>query len=201
MLLYGASGHGKVIIDCLESQGLEIIGIFDDDANKVELLNYQVIGKYNAEMFSNEKLIISIGDNQIRKKVSEIIKHKFGSAIHISSTVSKHVEIGEGTVVFHKAVLQSSTKVGKHVIINTAASIDHDCVIDNFAHISPNATLCGNVKIGEGTHIGAGAVIIPNRTIGKWCLIGAGTVVTKDVADYSVVVGNPARKIKTREII
>lgn len=201
MLLYGASGHGKVIIDCFESQGFEIIGIFDDDPNKVELLNYQVIGKYNFELFSNEKLIISIGDNQTRKKVSEIIKHKFGIAMHISSTVSKNVKIGEGAVIFHKAVLQSSTKVGKHAIINTCASVDHDCLIGNYAHISPNATLCGNVKIGEGTHVGAGAVIIPNITIGKWCIIGAGAVVTKDVDDYTVVVGNPARKIKSRDRI
>ena len=93
--------------------------------------------------------------------------------------------------------MQSSVKIGKHVIINTAASIDHDCIVEDFAHVSPNATLSGNVKVGEGSHIGAGAVIIPNITIGKWAMIGAGSDVTKNVPDYSVVVGNPARKIKT----
>jgi sugar O-acyltransferase (sialic acid O-acetyltransferase NeuD family) len=196
MLLYGASGHGKVVIDCLESQLIGIDGIFDDDVNKVGLLNYQILGKYTTAKFSNEKLIISIGDNQIRKKVSAIIRHKFGVAIHASSVVSKTVTIGEGSVIFHKAVIQSSTKVGKHVIINTAASVDHDCVIDNFAHISPNATLCGNIKIGEGTHVGAGATIIPNIKIGKWSIIGAGCVVIKNVPDNVLVVGNPGRIIK-----
>ncbi len=198
MLLFGASGHCKVIIDCLESEGQNISGIFDDDPVKNELLGYKVLGKYNSSVLSNEKIIISIGDNKTRKKIVDYVEHSFGKAIHNSVSISKNVKIDEGTVVFHKSILQSSVEVGKHVIINTAASIDHDCTIGDFVHISPNATLCGNVKIGEGTHIGAGAVIIPNIKIGKWSMIGAGSVVTKDVPDNIVVVGNPARKIKTR---
>ena len=197
MILYGASGHAKVVIDCLESQKEIVTGIFDDDLSKKDLLNYNVIGKYSDHLFLDEELIISIGDNEIRKKVSKVITHKFGMVVHVSATISKNVSIGDGTVVFHNSILQSSVKAGKHVIINTAASVDHDCKIDDFVHISPNATLCGNISIGEGTHIGAGAVIIPNIKIGKWAIIGAGAVVTKDVEDYAVVVGNPARKIKT----
>ncbi len=197
MLLYGSSGHAKVILDCLESQSINISGIFDDDETKDKLLDYKVIGKYSANLFNDEKIIISIGDNEIRKNVTEKIKHKFGSAIHSSSSICKNVKIGDGTVVFHKSILQSSVIVGKHVIVNTAASIDHDCLLEDFVHISPNATLCGNVSVGEGTHIGAGAVILPNIKIGKWTVIGAGSVVTKDVTDNTIVVGNPARKIKS----
>jgi UDP-2-acetamido-3-amino-2,3-dideoxy-glucuronate N-acetyltransferase len=48
--------------------------------------------------------------------------------------------------------------------------------------------------------IGAGAVILPGVTIGRHALIGAGSVVTKDVPDYAVVVGNPARVIRTRKV-
>ncbi len=197
MLLYGASGHAKVIVDCLESQMQNIEGVFDDDKSKKKILNYQVFGQYNSDKFSSEDIIISIGDNKIRKNVSQINKHQYVTTKHSSATVARNVCIEEGTVIFHKYILQSSVKIGKHVIINTAASIDHDCVLDDFVHISPNATLCGNVKVGEGTHIGAGAVIIPNITIGKWSMIGAGSVVTKDIPDFSIVVGNPARKIKT----
>jgi len=196
MLIYGASGHCKVIIDCLESQGKSIVGIFDDDLIKSKLLNYEVIGKYDAQKFEDEELIISIGDNKTRKSVSKLIKHKFGVAIHKSAIVSKNVFVDEGTVIIHNAVVQSSAVVGKHVIINTSASVDHDCILENFVHISPNATLCGNVKVGEGTQIGAGAVVIPSISIGKWSIIGAGAVVTKDVPDNVIVVGNPARIVK-----
>jgi sugar O-acyltransferase (sialic acid O-acetyltransferase NeuD family) len=106
--------------------------------------------------------------------------------------------VGEGTVVFHNSVIQAGSVIGKHCIINTAASIDHDCKLEDFVHISPNATLSGNVKVGEGSHIGAGATIIQGITIGKWCTVGAGAVVIKDVPDYATVVGVPARVIKLK---
>lgn len=200
MLLYGATGHARVIIDCLESNQIPINGIFDDDISKKELLEYKVIGNYNPALFKDEELIISIGENEIRKKISEHVSHKFGKVVHKSATISKYSQISEGTVVFHKSIIQNSVIIGRHVIINTSASIDHDCIIEDFAHISPNATLCGGVKVGEGTQIGAGSVVIQNINIGKWCTIGAGAVVIKDIPDYSVVVGNPGRKIKTRII-
>ena len=200
MLLYGASGHAKVIIDCLDSQNISVTGIFDDDLNKKDLLGHKVLGAYNPDYLPEKQIIISIGENDIRKKISSRVQHKYAVAQHISATVSENVLIGKGSVIFHKSILQSSVKLGKHVIINTAASVDHDCIIENFVHISPNSTICGNVKIGEGTHIGAAAIIVPNITIGKWCKIGAGAVIIKDIPDYSVVVGNPGRIIKTINI-
>ena len=64
-------------------------------------------------------------------------------------------------------------------------------------HLSPGARLAGGVNVGEGTHIGLNASVIPNINIGKWCIIGAGAVIIRDVPDYSVVVGNPGKIIKT----
>jgi len=55
---------------------------------------------------------------------------------------------------------------------------------------------CKPVLIKEGAWIGAGATILPGVSIGKYAVIGAGSVVTKDVNDYCVAVGNPAKVIK-----
>jgi acetyltransferase EpsM len=52
------------------------------------------------------------------------------------------------------------------------------------------------VIIGEGTHVGINATVLPNIIIGKWCTVGAGAVVIKNVPDFAVVVGNPARIVK-----
>ncbi len=68
--------------------------------------------------------------------------------------------------------------------------------LEDFVHISPNVAIAGGVKIGEGTHIGIGACIIPGITIGKWVTVGAGAIIIKDVPDFAVVVGNPAKIIK-----
>ena len=200
MILYGASGHAKVIIDCMLSQNIPLSAIYDDNLEIKELLTNNVIGKYNPQTLKDKKLIISIGDNNIRKNIAKNIKHKFGTVSHRTAIISEYSNIGEGTVIFHNAVIQSGSVIGNHVIINTSASIDHDCIIEDYVHVSPNATLCGGVKIGEGTHFGAGAIAIPNIKIGKWCIIGAGAVIIKDVPDNAVVVGNPGCIIKYREI-
>jgi sugar O-acyltransferase (sialic acid O-acetyltransferase NeuD family) len=196
MLLYGASGHAKVIISSLRANDLSVTGIFDDDLSKKELGTIPVVGNYHFDYSPNEQLIISIGANHIRKKVAAFIQHRFGKIIHPSALVDESVKIGDGSVVLHRAVLQTDIQIGRHVIINTSASVDHECIIEDFAHIAPGAILCGNVRVGEGTIIGAGTIVTPNLTIGKNCLIAAGSVITKNIPDFAIVRGNPARIVK-----
>ncbi len=195
MILYGASGHAKVISDALNDLNEEVLHYFDDDDSKTHFREKKV-SSYNLNIFPNESLIISVGNNKFRQDIGNKIKHKFGKVFHPSAVISSLAFIDEGTVILQNSTIQTDSKIGKHCIINTAASIDHDCFIENFVHISPNATLCGNVKIGEGTHIGAGAVILPGIQIGKWSIIGAGTIVNNNIPDEVVVVGNPGRIIK-----
>lgn len=197
MYLYGASGHGKVIIEILEKCGVSVNGIFDDNHNISELLGYVVNpfpGKFD---LLKDEIIISIGNNSIRKKISTQIQANYGLALHLFSSISNRCKMGSGTVVMAGVIVNADVDIGNHCIINTNASVDHDCIVNDFVHISPNAALCGNVTVGEGTHIGAGAVIIPGVTIGNWCHIGAGAVVIKDVPDFTTSVGNPSKIIKT----
>jgi len=200
MVVYGASGHGKVIVEILESVDTPHIEIWDD-ADKPNMWEYMVLKPFVSENWVNELFVISIGVNATRKKVAEKLETSvtFGKAIHASARLSKRAKIGEGTVVMGGVTINADTQVGKHCIINTSASIDHDCVIGDYAHISPNATLSGDVHIGEGTHFGAGASAIQGIRVGKWCTIGAGTVVIRDIPDYATAVGNPARIIKYKE--
>lgn len=196
MLIYGASGHSKVIISCLEANGVEICGVFDDNPNLKEIMGYKVEGAYCKDFASEDELIIGIGNNLIRKRITKLVKHCFGTVINPSAVIDKSALIGKGTVVFQNSCIQVDVKIGKHCIINTSASIDHDCNIANFVHISPNSTLCGGVNVGEGSWIGAGSTIIQGVKVGRNVVIGAGTVVLSDVPDNAVVVGNPGSIIK-----
>lgn len=195
MILYGASGHAKVIIDILDSQGIKPEFIVDDNPELVSLKGIEVrrnIGKY-------DQAIISIGKNEIRKLITEkIVVDEYVTAIDSSAIVSKHVKIGNGSVIMQGAIIQSCSSIGKHCIINTGATIDHECVVEDFAHISPNTTLCGNVVVGEGSWIGAGSVVIPGVKIGKWSIVGAGSVVTEDIPDNVLAFGNKCKIIKSR---
>ena len=200
MVLYGASGHGKVILGILEEAGVVNITICDDGPIE-DFLGYKVHKSNLFENILDDNTIISIGVNATRKKVVGKLNKSitFGKAIHPKAIISKRSCFGDGTVVMAGAVVNPGVTIGKHCIINTCASIDHDCILGDFVHISPNATLSGNVSVGEGTHIGSGAVSIQGIKIGKWCTVGAGTVIIKDIPDYATAVGNPARIIKVKQ--
>ncbi len=193
MILYGAGGHCKVIVEILEGLGVEITEIWDD-TEVSKLWNYDVT-KPNLDI-DNDEIIISVGINEFRRKLSGSIKNlKFGVAIHRESIVSPRSFIDVGTVIMAGVTINADVKIGMHCIVNTNAAVDHDCLVADYVHISPNATLCGRVEVGEGSHIGAGAVILPGIKIGKWCTIGAGSVIIRDVADGTKIVGNPGRII------
>ncbi|MFA5851068.1 MAG: acetyltransferase [Spirochaetales bacterium] len=197
MILYGASGHGNVIAEILEAKGVKNIIFWDDDSEKINVRGYKIVKPLLRTNEPND-MIISIGNNSIRKSIAEKTnKHfNFALAIHPGATVSKRSEISFGSVIMPGSIINTDAIVGKHVIINSGAVIEHDCKVNDFVHVSPNATLCGNVTVGEGTHIGAGATIIQGIKIGKWVTVGAGAVVIRDIPDYAVVVGNPARITK-----
>ncbi len=188
MYLYGASGHCRVVIDILEALHLHIDCIIDDNPNIHELLGYKVI----RNMGTYDELIITIGQNHIRKKkVNELNVASFVTACHPSAIISPRSSIDEGSVVMQGAIIQSCASVGKHCIINTGASVGHDVIIEDFVHIASHATIAGGAMIGEGTWIGAGAVVRQGVKIGKDVMIGAGSVVIDDIPDGVTAFGNP----------
>jgi sugar O-acyltransferase (sialic acid O-acetyltransferase NeuD family) len=195
--IYGASGHGKVILDILGSQRIQVFGFIDDDPLKLEFSKLPVF-RVDQASEKNSRIVMGIGVNQIRKLVVSRINYTFLNAIHPSAIVSPNAVIEEGSVVMQLGVIQPGAKIGRHCIINTKASVDHDCLIGDFVHISPGATICGDVEIGDLTWIGAGATVIQGIKIGKNVVVGAGAVVIKDIPDNVTVAGNPARIIERR---
>ena len=194
MFLYGAGGHAKVIMDILKAEGKLVEALIDDNEGVDELMGVKVLHNVNCGI---SPLIVSIGNNRIRRSIAEKADAVFGMAVHPSAIVSGSAKVDVGTVVMQGVIIQACVQIGSHCIINTGASIDHECVIDDFVHISPRVTLCGNVHVGEGTWIGAGTVVIPGVKIGKWTVIGAGSVVDKDIPDGVLALGNRCEIVKT----
>lgn len=193
MVIYGASGHSKVVIDILEANGIDIDYIVDDNININSLLGYKVvrdIGVY-------DESLIAIGACNVRRRIAERIKVKhYVTAVHPTAIISPRATLDAGTVVMQGAIVQSNAVVGKHCIVNTGASVDHDVVVNDFVHIASHATITGGVVVGSGTWIGAGAVVRQGINIGRDCMIGAGSVVVSDVPDGVVAYGNPCRVVK-----
>lgn len=199
--LFGASGHGKVIKEILNANGVKVEAFVDDNLHVNECAGCEVLHEYTGL----SPLIVSIGVNRIRKVVVEKLEAKaqangkelqFATAIHPSAVVSPSAKIGEGTVVMAGAVINADAVIGKHCIINTGATVDHECVIEDYCHIAPGVNISGATHIGEGTWVGVGSSVIQCLNIGQNCMIGAGSIVVKDIPDNVVAYGNPCKAIR-----
>lgn len=156
-----------------------------------------------ALMVRNSQLIFRINHTMpFTDEYNSLVKELFGD------------RIGEGSVITapFNLVASEHMRIGKNVYIGGnllgmcrgGIDIEDDVMIAaNVSLISNNhdlydraVLLCKPVKVCKGAWIGAGAYVMPGIRIGKYAVVGAGSVVTKDVGDYQVVVGNPARPIK-----
>jgi sugar O-acyltransferase (sialic acid O-acetyltransferase NeuD family) len=203
IILFGYSGHAKVVIDCFESHDITISGYFDkkEAADNVHYLPFfgfeQEIDL--KESVNNCDVFPAIGDNKLREIIISTMKEsglKQTRCVHISSALSNYATVGLSSMVGPNAVINSGVIVGNGVIINSNATVEHDCFIEDYCHVAPGAILAGNVKVGKSTFIGAGATIKQGVTIGKNVTIGAGSVVLKDIPDNETWAGVPAKKLK-----
>ena len=203
VIIFGASGHARVIADIIKKSGDDIVGFLDDndDIQGKTIFDSKIVlgdtGEESVKKYSDCYFIIGIGSNRVRKIISEKYPNlKWYTAIHPSSIIGSEVSINEGTVIMAGTVINTGTVIGKHCIVNTSSSLDHDNILENYVHISPGSHLAGTVKVCEGTWICAGVTIINNITIGKNNIIGAGATVIKNIKEENnTFVGIPVKKL------
>lgn len=204
LIVFGAGGHAKVVIDLIKLLGREIAFLVDNNTTRKEQLFCGYTIKCEAELDLREfvdrarfvNAVGGVGDMTVRSAVSQKIKSvggKFETLVHPFSYVSPDAILAEGAQVMAGAVIQPGSHVGQNAIVNTSASIDHDCTIGAGVHIAPGAVLCGGVIVGEGAFVGAGATVIGGSRIGQNAVVGAGSLVRTDVAERASVVGVPAQ--------
>ncbi len=208
VLIIGAGGHGKVVLEILRAAGVhKPIGFVDADTALAGTTvgGLPVLGPPNLLPKLRKTVrgaIVAIGDNRTRLQSAELLReHQFElvNAIHPTASVSPTATLGENIVVAAQAAIGTEAKVGHSTIINTAAVVDHECVIGIAAHICPGAHLAGRVQIGGGAFVGTGANVIPCMSIGAHAIIGSGAVVIADIPANTTAVGTPARVIKSRD--
>lgn len=207
IILLGGGGHCKSVIDTILSSNLyEVVGVIDikekigqNILNDIKIIDSdENLYKYKAENVKNAFVTVgSIGNPKVRIKLYEKAKKigfEFPNIIDKTAIISTNITIGQGIFIGKGAIVNAGTIIGDNCIINTGSIIEHDCYVDDFAHISPNATLCGGVKVGKNVHVGANSTIIQYKNIGVNAIIGAGSVVTKDIKDNITAYGNPCRE-------
>jgi len=206
VIILGAGGHAKVLIDVLHASRAVIAGIVDSEPALAgsSLLSVPVLGNDDilTDFSPSEVQLVnalgSVGLPTKRRQLFERFKgmgYFFATVVHPSAVVALDVELGEGTQIMAGAVVQPGCRIGINSIINTRVSVDHDCIIGDHVHIAPGVTLSGGVKVGAGSHIGTGVTVIHGISIGIGCLLSAGSVVIRDVIEGTKVRGVPAREV------
>jgi len=168
ILLLGAGGHCKSVIDVIEQEGqFKIAGIIDNELEAgSRVLDYEVIGNDNdlANLRKEYRYaFIAVGQIKsavVRKKLFKRLKelhYTLPTIISPLAYVSKYAKIDEGTVVMHHALVNTDAKIGKNCIINTKALIEHDVVVEDNCHISTGAIVNGSVVVKDETFYGSNA--------------------------------------------
>ena len=203
LVIIGAGGHGRVVLDILQASAKHrVVGFLDADPALAgtEINGIAVLGPINqVSRLRQQRIkssIVAIGDNRVRVSYAALLAEhglELITAIHPSATIARSARIGQNTVVAAGAVVAASASVADSVILNTSCVVDHECEIEAGAHICPGALLAGRVRVGSGAFIGLGAKVLPCLSIGAGAIIGAGAVVLQDVPEGSTAVGVPAR--------
>lgn len=117
-----------------------------------------------------------------------------------TAIVPSTATVAHGGYINAGAVLGSHASVGCHANVNRASTVGHDTRLGFAVATGPGVVLAGGVVVEAGAFLGAGATVLPEITIGSGAVIGAGAVVTRDVAPGDVVVGNPARVLRSHDV-
>jgi len=138
---------------------------------------------YSEEWFSLMKELFynSLGENTVVNNQLTVV-------------VPKNVKIGKDVTVMNGALMMAAGGITIEDKVLIAANVK--LISNNHDPYERDVLLCKPILIKKGAWIGAGSTILPGVTVGKYAIVGSDSVVTKDVPDYAVVVGTPAKIIK-----
>jgi UDP-2-acetamido-3-amino-2,3-dideoxy-glucuronate N-acetyltransferase len=140
-----------------------------------------------------------------------------GTRIWNQAQVREGARIGSGCVIGKNVYVDAKVAIGDHVKIENNVSVFQGVTIEDGVFVGPHVCFTNDrlpravnpdgsprsaddwtmtsTHVRQGAALGAGTVVVAGVSVGRWALIGAGSVVTRDVEDYALVAGNPARRI------
>ncbi|HZK33921.1 MAG TPA: acetyltransferase [Bacillota bacterium] len=206
LCIYGSGGMGREIVDLAYKINKWSKIVFVDDSTTssiIDGIDVFTLDKALSQFASNPKdseFIVAVGQPSSRRALYERLKqHNLNciSVIYPGFDLSRLSSIQSGCIVHTGTTITVNVHIGRGCLVNKHVVIGHDVDIGDYTVISPNASIGGDVSIGAGCFLGSGAIIRNGINIGENSVIGMGAVVLKDVKPNSVMVGNPARFLKS----
>jgi sugar O-acyltransferase (sialic acid O-acetyltransferase NeuD family) len=211
ILIYGASGHAKMIVDIVLKNNIYNVVGFVDSYKPInqDIYGYKIIGNLDdlpnlIKQHHIQGIVIGIGDNSTRQNAYQRISKiapalEFVTIVHPTAVLANDIIIPKGTVIMPNVVINANAKIGEFCILNTKSSLGHDSTMADFSSLASGAIISGNVKIGFCSAICLSASIIQNVTIGDHTVIGAASLVLNSVGDFKIAFGSPIDTVNDRE--
>lgn len=210
LLLIGAGGHAKSVISTLvDSPEYRIAGLIDDNFASLphQILGFPVLGgrdklaAFKAQGVNS--VHVCVGDNLIRGQMSRWLRAEGFNVVslrHASNFAGIGSQYGAGSFFHVYSLLGAECIAGEGCILQPYSDIGHETRIGNYVQFCPGIHTGGACDIDDYAFIGLGAVILPGIRIGRHAIVGANAVVREDIPVGGVVVGNPGRLLKIRDV-
>ena len=210
-LVYGARPlYTSEIAEIVRRRGETFVGAVDNVASGNNEVSHEssstAAAWFDPDDMTSERLafdsvVLSASPPGIRKILRDEVRALGVGAcetlIDPTATVASNVALGEGVTINAHVVVGAEAVLDEFVQINRSSSVGHHARLAPFVTLGPGVTVASSVTLEQGVFVGAGVTILPRVTIGENATVGAGSVVIDDVPPFAVVVGNPARVVRT----
>lgn len=217
--IVGAGGFGREVMPLAETMlrtrfpngDFKLVFVEEFTPSITNLNRYPVLSmdEFFAHASADKFFNVTIANYAHRKKMAERMIERGAKSFRIDAFNSMDLannRIDEGAIFCGFTTITANALIGKFFHANIYSYIAHDCVIGDYVTFAPNVQCNGNVIIEDDVYVGTGVIIrqgTPDKPIiiGKGAVLGMGAVITKSVAPFETVVGNPARPLQVKQTV
>lgn len=212
VLIIGGEGNGGVVASCIQDNRnrfndheWEVAGFINDYEIGKKINGYEVvggtddIGKFLEEDYYFIYAIHMIGRNIKSEEVflkMNIPKKRFATVVHKTAFVADNAILEPGVFIMSNCYIGPATKIGMCCLIMANSIIGHNTTVGPLCHFSVGSITSSYVEIGRVSDVTLGARVLEKRKIGNYAVAGASSLVTKDIPDYEIHIGSPAKFYK-----
>lgn len=209
VIIIGGEGNGGVVASCIQDNRnrfgdyeWEIAGFINDFEIGKKINGYDVVGgtddirKFLEEDYYFVYAIHMIGRNIKSEEVflkMNIPKERFATVVHKTAMVADNAILEPGVFIMSNCYIGPSTKIGMCSLIMANSIIGHNTIVGPLCHFSVGSITSSYVQIGRVSDVTLGARVLEKRRIGNYAVAGAGSLVIRDIPDYEIHIGSPAK--------
>ena len=210
LVILGTGGNAYDVLDVVEAINAaaptwDVVGFLDDARPPgTRHLGLEVLGPLRAATrFRDHAFVNAIGSDKSFRRLPEILAStglaadQFTTLVHPAASVSARARLGRDVTVNYGACVGGGARIGDHATLCPGCIVGHDVTIEGYSVVAPGAVISGFVHVRRSCYIGSRSVIRGHIRIGEGSLVGMGAVVVRELAAGAVVVGNPARPLRT----